>query len=675
MDIQMIALTFAPLTAIAALLYGAFLVKKVTSQDEGSPKMKEIAKAISEGAMAYLSKQFKVVGIVLVVLAILLGFALGWGIAATFVLGAVFSAITGYVAMWIAVKANVRTAQAATKGLNPALQIAFGAGTVNGMLIVGLGLLGVSLIYVACYFTKISEGPDAVAKLAMNVLVGYGFGAALLALFMRVGGGIFTKAADVGADLVGKVEKGIPEDDPRNPAVIADLVGDNVGDCAGMGADVFESYALTIVAAMILGGTLFGLPGVVFPLLARSGAIWTSILGTFFVKAKNDQENPLAPLMRGFIISAVAAMVIFMGLSVFLLNEPKAGLAAVLGIIAMLGVLFITKYYTGPGEKPIREIAKASTTGAGTNIITGLALGMESTIPTVIVVCLAILGGYTLIGFYGIALAGMGMLATTGIIMSLDTFGPIADNAQGIAEMGGLTKGTAAKVTGDLDAVGNTTKALTKGFAIASAAVAACSLFATFFEVTGLTAVNVAMPKVFVGLLLGAALPYLFSSRLISAVGRAATLMVEEVRRQWKDIKGIMEGKAKPDYARCVEISTEAAQKELLIPALLVIGSPLLAGLLGAEALGGFLTGTIASGLMLALFMANTGGAWDNAKKYVEDGNFGGKGSDAHKAAVVGDTVGDPLKDTAGPAINPMIKIINIVAVLIAPFVIQFIGK
>lgn len=675
MDIQLIALTLAPLTAICALLYGAYLVKRVTKADAGSTKMKEIAAAISDGAMAYLSKQFKVVAVISVLLTAFLGLTLGWGIAATFILGAVFSAITGYVAMWIAVKANVRTAQAATKGLNPALQIAFGAGTVNGMLIVGLGLLGVSIIYVVAYFTKISQGPDAVAKLATDVLVGYGFGAALLALFMRVGGGIFTKAADVGADLVGKVEKGIPEDDPRNPAVIADQVGDNVGDCAGMGADVFESYALTIVAAMILGGTLFGLPGVVFPLLARSGAIWTSILGTFFVKAKNDKENPLSPLMRGFIISALSAIVIFMGLAVYLLNEPKAGIAAVLGILAMLAVLFITKYYTGPGEKPVKEIANASTTGAGTNIITGLALGMESTIPTVIVVALAILGGYSLVGFYGIALAGMGMLATTGIIMSLDTFGPIADNAQGIAEMGGLTKGTAAKVTGDLDAVGNTTKALTKGFAIASAAVAASSLYATFFEVTGLTEINVAAPKVFVGLLLGAALPYLFSSRLISAVGRAATLMVEEVRRQWKEIKGIMEGKAKPDYARCVEISTEAAQKELLIPAVLVIGSPILAGLLGAEALGGFLSGTIASGLMIALFMANTGGAWDNAKKYIEDGNFGGKGSDTHKAAVVGDTVGDPLKDTAGPAINPMIKIINIVAILIAPFVIQMIGK
>ncbi len=675
MDIQMVALTFAPLTAIIALLYGVYLIKKVISADPGSEKMQEIGKAIADGAMAYLARQFKVVSIFLGLLTVFLGLVLGWGIAATFVLGAIFSGITGYVAMWIAVKANIRTAQGATLGLNPALKVAFGAGTVNGMLIVGLGLLGVSLIYVLSYFLKIAEGPEAVSKLATHVLTGYGFGAALLALFMRVGGGIFTKAADVGADLVGKVEKGIPEDDPRNPAVIADQVGDNVGDCAGMGADVFESYALTIVAAMILGGNMFGLSGVVFPLLARSGGIWTSILGTLVVKAKNDKENPLSPLIRGFVLSAVGAMVIFMLLAIFLLGDIRAGYAGVAGIIAMLALLYITKYYTGPGEKPVVEIAKASSTGAGTNLISGLSFGMESTIPSVLVVAAAILAGYYLLGFYGISLAGMGMLATTGIIMSLDTFGPISDNAQGIAEMAGLTEGKAAKVTGDLDAVGNTTKALTKGFAIGSAAIAASSLFATYFEATGLEVINVADPKTFVGLLLGAAVPFLFASRLISAVGRAAFEMVEEVRRQWKEIKGIMEGKAKPDYARCVEISTVAAQRELIIPAALVIGSPILAGLLGAQALGGFLTGTIASGLLLAFFMANTGGAWDNAKKYIEDGHFGGKGSDTHKAAVVGDTVGDPLKDTAGPAINPMIKIINIVALLIAPFVMSMIGK
>ncbi|MEK7129690.1 MAG: sodium-translocating pyrophosphatase, partial [Patescibacteria group bacterium] len=558
--------------------------------------------------------------------------------------GAIFSAVIGYLGMWVAVRANVRTANAAQYGLNPALKIAFGAGTVNGMLVVGLGLLGVSLIYIWSYFA---------GENVTNVLVGYGFGAALLALFMRVGGGIFTKAADVGADLVGKIEAGIPEDDPRNPATIADNVGDNVGDCAGMAADVFESYALTIVAAMILGGNLFGISGVVFPLLARSGAILTSILGTLFVKAKSDREDPFKPLVRGFIISAVAAVVIFMGLAIFLLHEPRAGFASVVGIIAMMALLYITKYYTGPKEKPVVAIAMASKTGAGTNIISGLSIGMESTFYSVLVVVSTIFSGYILLGFYGISLAGMGMLATTGIIMALDTFGPISDNAQGMVEMAHLT-GKAAKVTESLDAVGNTTKALTKGFAVGSAAVAASSLFATYFETTGLTTINIADPKVFIGLLLGCALPFLFSSRLIGSVGRAAFQVVEEVRRQFKQIKGIMEGKTLPDYSRAVAIVTAAAQKELVIPAAIIVLAPFAAGLLGAQALGGFLGGVVASGLTLAFFMCNAGGAWDNAKKYIEDGNFGGKGSDTHKAAVIGDTVGDPLKDTAGPALNPM---------------------
>ncbi|TSC54094.1 MAG: K(+)-stimulated pyrophosphate-energized sodium pump, partial [Microgenomates group bacterium LiPW_16] len=450
---------------------------------------------------------------------------------------------------------------------------------------------------------------------------------------------------------------------------------DNVGDCAGMGADVFESYAVTIVAAMILGGSVFGLKGVVFPLIARSGAILASIFGTFFVKAKSEEESPIRPLFTGFIIAAVSAIVIFMGLAVFLLGEIRAGYAAVSGLLAMLAILYITKYYTGPGEKPIVKISQASTTGAGTNLITGLSVGLESIILSVLVVAAAIFAGYTFLGFYGIALSGMGMLATTGIIMSLDTYGPVSDNAQGIAEMAGLTSGKAAQITASLDSVGNMTKALTKGFAIASAAVAALSLFATYFEKTGLTSIDIAQPRVFIGLLLGAALPFLFSSRLIGSVGRAAHLIVEEVRRQFREIAGIMEGSAKPDYARVVEISTAAAQKELIIPAILAIGSPIVVSFLGASALGGFLGGTIAASLMLALFMCNTGGALDNAKKYIEDGNFGGKGSDAHKAAVIGDIVGDPLKDTAGPALNPLIKIVNIVALLIAPFVIMFFGK
>jgi K(+)-stimulated pyrophosphate-energized sodium pump len=674
MDIQLIALFVAPTTAIIALLYGLYLAKNVLSQDEGSEKLKNISRAIREGAMSYLSRQFRVVSIFMAILAILVALTLGLGIAVTFLMGAVFSATIGYFGMWIAVRANVRTANNAQYGLNPALKTAFAAGTVNGMLVVGLGLLGVSLIYVWSYFSYISAGTSAVAEHATKVLVGYGFGAALLALFMRVGGGIFTKAADVGADLVGKVEKGIPEDDPRNPATIADNVGDNVGDCAGMAADVFESYALTIVAAMILGGTMFGLKGVVFPLLARSGAILTSILGTFFVKAKNDSENPINPLIRGFVISAASSIIIFMGLAVFLFGEPRAGFAAITGIIAMLALLYTTKYYTGPGEKPVVAIAQASRTGAGTTLISGISLGMESTFVSVLIVAATIFVGYYFLGFYGISLAGMGMLATTGIIMSLDTFGPISDNAQGMVEMAHLT-GRAAIVTGNLDAVGNTTKALTKGFAVGSAAVAACSLFATYFEATGLSSINIALPKTFVGLLIGAGLPFLFSSRLVGSVGRAAFEVVEEVRRQFREIKGIMQGKNLPDYSKAVDIVTGAAQKELVIPALIVVLAPIITSFLGAEALGGFLGGVVVSGLTLAFFMCNAGGAWDNAKKFIEDGNYGGKGSDTHKAAVVGDTVGDPLKDTSGPALNPMMKIVQIVALLIAPFVIKFIGK
>ncbi|OGG01853.1 sodium-translocating pyrophosphatase [Candidatus Gottesmanbacteria bacterium RBG_16_52_11] len=673
MDIQLVALYVAPLTALVALVYGLYLTRNVIAQPEGSDKLVTIAKAVREGAMAYLRKQFSVVLPIMAGLAILIALTLGTGIAVTFLMGAIFSAVIGYFGMWIAVRANVRTAHAAQRGLNPALKVAFGAGTVNGMLVVGLGLLGVSVIYMWSYFTYIGSGADAVAKHATDVLVGYGFGAALLALFMRVGGGIFTKAADVGADLVGKVEKGIPEDDPRNPATIADNVGDNVGDCAGMAADVFESYALTIVAAMILGGTLFGLKGVVFPLLARSGAILTSILGTLFVKARNEQEDPIKPLIRGFVISAVAAVIIFMGLATYLLGEPRAGYAAISGILAMMGLLYVTKYYTGPGEKPIINMARASNTGAGTNIISGLGYGMESTFVSVLIVAGAIFVGYWLLGYYGISLAGMGMLATTGIIMALDTFGPISDNAQGMVEMAGMS-GKAASVTSGLDAVGNTTKALTKGFAVGSAAVAASSLFATYFEATGLKAIDIAVPKVFIGLLIGGALPFLFSSRLISSVGRAAFEVVEEVRRQFREIKGIMEGKRLPDYSRAVAIVTRAAQRELVLPAFIVVIAPVLTGLMGAQALGGFLGGVVVSGLTLALFMCNTGGAWDNAKKYIEDGNFGGKGSDTHKAAVVGDTVGDPLKDTAGPALNPMMKIVQIVALLIAPFVVRFVG-
>ena len=674
MNIQNIALFVGPITSFIALTYGAILTKKVLSREEGTDKVKAIAKAISDGAMAYLKKQFSVVIPIMIALAVIITLTLGIPTAVTFLLGGTFSAVIGYFGMWIAVKANLRTATAAKDGLKPALDTAFGAGAVNGMLVVGLGLLGVSLIYAWAYLSFISEGEAAVAKNASEVLVGYGFGAALLALFMRVGGGIFTKAADVGADLVGKVEAGIPEDDPRNPAVIADNVGDNVGDCAGMAADVFESYSLTNVAAMILGGTLFGLEGVIFPLLAAAGAAIASIFGTLFVRARNDEDDALKPLMRGFLVSAASSAVIFLVLANFVMNEPRVGYAAITGIVSMIGILYITKYYTGPGEKPIKEIAKSSETGAGTNLISGLALGMESTFVSVIVIGLSILVGHSILGFYGVALTGMGMLATAGIIMALDTFGPISDNAQGLVEMGGI-KGMAAKITGQLDAVGNTTKALTKGFAVGSAAIAASALFATYFEITGLSSINISNPKVFVAVLFGGALPFLFSARLIGSVGRAAFEVVNEVRRQFKEIKGIMEGKATPDYSKAVEIVTAAAQRELVFPALLVISMPIIVGMLGAEALGGFLAGTVVVGLALAFFMCNTGGAWDNAKKYIEDGNFGGKGSETHMAAVVGDTVGDPLKDTAGPALNPMMKIVQIVALLIAPLIIRFIGN
>ncbi len=672
MNLENLVLYTGPIAAAIALAYSYILVKRVLKEDEGSDKLKEIAKAVSDGAMAYLQRQFKVILPIIIALVVIISLTLGVGVALAFILGAIFSAFIGYAGMWIAVKANVRTANSAQKGLDAALQTSFGAGAVNGMLVVALGLLAVSAIYTWAYLTFNIEGSKVVVAQANKLLVGYGFGAALLALFMRVGGGIFTKAADVGADLVGKVEKGIPEDDPRNPATIADNVGDNVGDCAGMAADVFESYSLTIVASMILGGATFGIKGMIYPLLVAAAAIVSSILGTFFVKAKSDSEDALNVLMRGFFASAGIASVLFVGIGLLLSNFSYA-LATLAGVLAMVAILFVTKYYTGPGQAPIRGIAEASKTGAGTNLISGLAYGMESTFVLVIIIAASIFVGYSILGFYGVALAGMGMLGTTGMIMALDTFGPISDNAQGMVEMAGI-EGKAAEITNALDAVGNTTKALTKGFAVGSAALAATSLFATYFEITGLQAINISNPKVFVGALIGSALPFLFSSRLIGSVGRAAFQVVEEVRRQFKEIPGIMEGTAKPDYSKAVDIVTTAAQKELVLPASIVILLPFIVGTLGAEALGGYLAGVVTVGLGLALFMCNTGGAWDNAKKYIEDGNFGGKGSDTHKAAVVGDTVGDPLKDTAGPALNPMMKISQIVALLIAPLVLAVIG-
>lgn len=685
MDVRLmeeIALWVAPLTAIAALVYGSLLSLKVLRADTGTPKMQQIAKLVSDGSNAYLKRQFKIVSWLVVILAALILFTvrghavvlgapdkISIGTSAAFVLGAIFSGLAGFIGMYLAVRGNLRTAAASTKDLNSALKMAFGSGTVSGMFVVGLGLLGISLIYIVY------------RQDATQVLVGFGFGACLLAMFMRVGGGIFTKAADVGADLVGKVEAGIPEDDPRNPATIADNVGDNVGDCAGMGADIFESYAVTIVAAMILGHSLFGQAGVIFPLLARSAGVLTSILGTLVVGSKPGDSSPMDGIKRGFMFAAGLAAVFFTGFSYMFLRGISTpwwhfALAALTGLAATVVIALITEYYTDTRYTPVHSIASSSTTGAGTTIITGLGIGMESAFVTALVVCATVLIGYVLGDFYGIALAGMGMLATTGIIVSMDCFGPIADNANGIGEMAGLDE-KARQIMSDLDAVGNTTKALTKGFAISSAAVAAISLFATYgnaikevLHSTTPYVINMASPKVFIGVLIGAALPWLFSAQLIAAVGRAASKMVDEVRRQFREIPGIMEFKAEPDSATCVDISTQAAIQELIFPATMIILAPIVVGfVLGDASLGGFLGGLIVSAQLLAVFSCNAGGAWDNGKKFVEDGYCGGKGSEVHKAAVVGDTVGDPLKDTSGPALNPMIKVVNIVALMAAPAV------
>jgi K(+)-stimulated pyrophosphate-energized sodium pump len=675
MEIQTLAIIVAPIVAVLALLYGAYITRKVLSLPEGSQKMKDVSLAIRQGAGAYLMRQFKTIALFLVVLFAALWLALGSGIALAFLLGAFFSALAGYIGMQVAVRANVRTAEAAKKSLDSALQASFGSGMVNGLLVTGLALLGVSILYVASYFMYSAQGWDMVASQALGVLIGFGFGANLIALFMRVGGGIYTKAADVGADLVGKVEKGIPEDDPRNPATIADNVGDNVGDCAGMGADVFESYAIAMIAAMILGSISgFGLAGVAFPLLVNSVAIVAAVIGAKFVHAK-ERDNPMNALNMGFLASNVLAGLGFLYLSYVIFNDLRPFAATIVGLAAAQVVAKMTEYYTSYKHAPVRKIAEAARTGAGTNLIAGLGYGMESAVVAALIVVAAIGLGYMALGFYGIALVALGMLATTAFIMAMDSMGPISDNANGIGEMAGIEE-SARKRLDALDAVGNTTKALTKGFAISSAAIAATALFSTYVKETGLAGINVGLPPVFIGLLIGAALPFLFASITMGAVGRAAFLIVEEVRRQFKD-PGIMKGTKKPDYARCVDISTKAAISELLVLAAIVIIVPLVVGFgLGAEALGGFLVGAIVAGQLMAVFMANAGGAWDNAKKYIESGHLGGKGSDTHKAAVVGDTVGDPFKDTAGPALNPMIKILQVIALLIAGLLVGkgFIG-
>ncbi|MFA4982793.1 MAG: sodium-translocating pyrophosphatase [Candidatus Micrarchaeia archaeon] len=661
---------FAPIAlAVAALAYGFYLSHSIFSRSEGTEKMREISGAIREGADAYLKRQFQTVALFAALLLVFIYFVLGAPMAISFVVGAVASGLAGYFGMYLAVRSNARASHASLSSMQDALSVPFTAGVVNGALVSGIGLLGVAAVFAGAYLYFGQNG--AALSEASSALIGFGFGANILALFMRVGGGIYTKAADVGADLVGKVEKGIPEDDPRNPATIADNVGDNVGDCAGMGADVFESYTVTMIATMVLAISLgYGLTGALFPLLVAGGAALIGLGSCVFVKVKKESEYPFEAMKRGFSISLLLQAAYFLAISLFMLQSLPAFLALLTGLIATQVILQLTDYYTSTKNKPVREIAGAARSGAGTNLIAGLGVGMESAVVGVLVVAASIfIGFYGFgIGYFGIALVGLGMLSTTAMIMAMDTFGPISDNANGIGEMSGLAK-EGRKRMDKLDAVGNTTKAVTKGFAISSAAVAAVALFSTYFESTGLSSINVAVPAVFVGLLIGGAVPFIFSSLTMKAVGKAANLVVEEVRRQFRDPR-IMKGGKKPDYAACVDISTKAALDSLMVPGAIVIIAPIALGFaLGLEALGGFLAGAILVSQLMAVFMSTAGGAWDNAKKYIEEGNYGGKGSDAHKAAVVGDTVGDPFKDTSGPALNPMIKVLNIVSLLVAAFI------